>query len=111
MPARRLPVVPDLDQLKHQAKDLLSAIHAGDPAAIAELREFHPDPIDPPAAKLADAQLILARSYEASSWTRLMQAVELVDAIWRDDLEAARGLGTQNAKLVHEERLKRRNRN
>src|SRR6185369_10217296 len=56
MSARRLPVRPDLDQLKHQAKDLLRAIHAGDPAAIAELREFHPDPIDPPAAKLADAQ-------------------------------------------------------
>ena len=47
MPVRRLPVRPDLDQLKHQAKDLLRAIHAGDPAAVAELREHHPDPIEP----------------------------------------------------------------
>ena len=111
MPARRLPVVPDLDQLKHQAKDLLRAIHAGDPAAIAELREFHPDPIDPPAAKLADAQLILARSYEASSWTRLVQAVQLVDAIWRDDVETVRDLVTKNPTLLHEDALIRKDSN
>ncbi len=30
MPVRHLPVRPDLDQLKHQAKDLLRAIHRGD---------------------------------------------------------------------------------
>jgi hypothetical protein len=111
MPVRRLPVVPDLDQLKHQAKDLLHAIHAGDPAAIAELREYHPDPVDPPTAKLADAQLVLARSYEASSWTRLVQAVQLVDAIWRDDLETVRGLVTKNPNLLHEDALIRKNSN
>jgi hypothetical protein len=42
MPDRRLPVHPDLVQLKHQAKDLLRAIHRGDPEALAELREHHP---------------------------------------------------------------------
>src|SRR5207248_3596240 len=31
MPARELPVRPDLDQLKHQAKDLLRALHDGEP--------------------------------------------------------------------------------
>ena len=111
MPVRRLPVVPDLDQLKHQAKDLLRAIHAGDPAAIAELREFHPDPIPPPDTKLADAQLVLARSYEASSWTRLVQAVQLVDAIWKDDLETVRDLVTKNANLLDEDTLIRKNSN
>jgi len=45
MPVPRLPVCPDLDQLKHQARDLLRAINAGDPTAIAELREYHPGPI------------------------------------------------------------------
>ena len=84
MPTRRLPVCPNLDQLKHQDKDLLRALHSGDPAALAELQEHHSDPIPPSEAKLADAQLILARSYQAASWTRLVQAVELVDAIWRD---------------------------
>jgi hypothetical protein len=111
MPVRGLPVRPDLDQLKHQAKDLLRALHAGDPAAIAELREFHPDSIDPASAKLADAQLVLARSYQASSWTRLVQAVELVDAIWRDDIDVVRDLVTRNPKLLHEDALIRRNSN
>jgi hypothetical protein len=54
------PVVPDLDQLKHQAKDLLRAMHAGDAGAVADLREFHPDAIEPGATKLADAQLAVS---------------------------------------------------
>ena len=33
MSVQRLPVRPDLDQLKHQAKDLLTALRAGDPAS------------------------------------------------------------------------------
>jgi hypothetical protein len=111
MSVRRLPVCPDLDQLKHQAKDLLRALHAGDPAAIAELREHHAQPIEPSAAKLADAQLVLARSYQASSWTRLVQAVELVDAIWRDDLETVRTLVTSNPNLIHEDALIRKDSN
>ena len=102
MPARRLPVRPDLDQLQRQARDLLRAIHAGDPAAVAELREYHPDLVDPAAPKLADAQLVLARSYQASSWTRLVQAVQLADAIWRDDLDGVRDLVTRNPNLLRE---------
>lgn len=111
MPHRRLPVVPDLDQLKHQAKDLLRAIHDGEPAALAELKEFHPNAVDPSAAKLADAQLVLARSYHASSWTRLVQAVELVTAIWADDIKTVRDLVTANPKLLHEPALIREDSN
>ncbi|HKH90691.1 MAG TPA: ankyrin repeat domain-containing protein [Gemmatimonadaceae bacterium] len=102
MPVRRLPVRPDPEQLKRQAKELLRDIHAGDASAIAELREHHPDPIDPPGAKLADAQLVLARSYQASSWTRLRHAVELADAIWRDDADAVRTLVTRNPGSIRE---------
>ena len=111
MPVRRLPVRPDLDQLHHQAKDLLRDIHAGEPNAIAELREHHPKSIDPSAAKLADAQLALARSYEASSWARLVHAVELADAIWRDDLDTVRTLVTRNTALIHEDVLIRKDSN
>jgi len=82
MSVRRLPVRPDLDQLRRQAKDLLRDIHAGATTAVGELREFHPEPLEPTAAKLSDAQLVLACSYEASSWTRLAYAVQLADAIW-----------------------------
>lgn len=102
MPIRRLPVRPDLQHLKREAKGLLRAIHAGDPAAIAELRAHHPDPIDPTSAKLADAQLALARSYQATSWPRLVQAVRLATAIWRDDPDAVRDLVSGNPNLIHE---------
>src|SRR5262245_65175716 len=105
MPIRRLPVRPNLEQLQRQAKELLRAIHASDANAIAELREHHPESIDPSAAKLADAQLVLARSYRASSWTRLVHAVKLADAIWRDDADTVRELITGNLALVHEEVL------
>jgi ankyrin repeat protein len=107
MPVRRLPVRPDLEQLHRQAKELLRAIHAGDADAVAELREHHPDAIDPAVTKLADAQLALARSYGTSSWTRLVHAVRLAEAIWRDDPEAVRELITKNAALVHEHVLVR----
>jgi len=102
MPVRRLPVRPDLEQLQRQARELLRAIHAGDANALAELRERHPGAIDPSAAKLADAQLVLARSYGASSWTRLAHAVRLADAIWRDDADTVRALIAGTAALLHE---------
>jgi hypothetical protein len=105
MPARRLPVRPDLDQLKHQAKDLLRAIRCGDPDAIADLERHHPRKIAPASAKLADAQLVLARSYEAPSWPRLVVACRLVDAIWRDDVDAVRALVTRDPRVLHEPAL------
>jgi hypothetical protein len=105
MPVRRLPVRPDLAQLQRQAKELLRAIRAGDANAIAELRDHHPESIDPTAAKLADAQLALARSHQTSSWTRLVQSVRLADAIWRDDADAVGALITRNPALLHEDVL------
>ena len=107
MSTRRLPVRPNLDQLHRQAKEFFHALHAGDPNAIAELKEHHPESIDPSATKLADAQLVLARSYDASSWTRLIQAVQLADAIWRDDLETVRDLIQRNPALIRENVLVR----
>jgi hypothetical protein len=105
MPVRRLPVRPNLEQLQRQAKELLRAVHAGEANAIAELREHHPESIDPAAAKLADAHLVLARSYQASSWTRLVHAVQLADAIWRDDPDTVLALITRNPTLIHEDVL------
>ena len=102
MPVRRLPVRPNLEQLQRQAKEFLNTIHSGDANAIAELYEHHPEPIEPSAAKLADAHLVLARSYGVSSWTRLVHAVQLAEAIWRDDLDSVRVLISQNPALIHE---------
>jgi hypothetical protein len=105
MPKQKLPVRPNLDQLKHQAKDLLRAIHAGDAEALADLQTFHSAKIDPANVKLADAQLVLARSYESPSWPRLVQACRLVDAIWRDDIETVRAIVTRHPQLIHESAL------
>lgn len=111
MSVRRLPVRPDLDQLKHQAKDVLRAIRGGDAAAIGELRAFHPGGVEPADAKLADAQLVVARTYEASNWTRLVQSVQLANAIWDDDLDTVRELVGRNPRLLHEHVLIRTNSN
>ncbi len=111
MPVRRLPVQPNLEQLKHQAKDLLRAYRAGEPDAVAEWQEHHPGSVAPAAARLADAQLTLARAYQAPGWTRLVQAVELVTAIWADDLETVRRLVTANPRLLHEQALIRQDSN
>jgi hypothetical protein len=102
-PTRHFPVRPNLDQLKHQAKDLLRRVRIGDAEALAELNTFHPKaPPQADAIKLADSQLALARSYGASSWPRLVQSCKLIDAIWRDDIDVVRDLVTKHPNLIHE---------
>jgi ankyrin repeat protein len=103
MADRHFPVRPDLEQLKHQAKDLLRAVRRGEPPAIAELRKHHPERIEPGDAKLADAQLALARSYGLPSWGRMVLACRLTDAICRDDVDAVRQLVSKHPKLLHED--------
>jgi hypothetical protein len=78
MPVKRLASNPNLDHLKHQAKDLLKG-HAGrDPGVMQRLREFHPrflhatDPeILAASLKLSDALLAIAREHGFPSWARL----------------------------------------
>lgn len=102
MATRRLPVRPHLDQLKRQAKELRRAIRAGEAEGVAALRTYHPEPIEPASATLADAQLVLARSYEAASWPRLVDAVTLANAICEDDLPTVEAILTRHPHLVHE---------
>jgi uncharacterized protein len=52
-----LPARPDLDQLRHQAKDLLHAAQRGDPDAVARISAVSGQVI------LSSAQLALAREY------------------------------------------------
>jgi hypothetical protein len=110
MPVRRLPVHPDLEQLQRQAKEFLNALHAGDPEAIAEWREQN-EKGDPSAGRLADAQRVIARSYQVASWMRLVHHVKLADAIWRDDLDLVREIITSNRDMIREQVLIRRDSN
>ena len=103
-PLRHVPVRPNLRQLKQQAKDLLNAVRRGEKSALDEFHQSHPsvDTGDPKQIKLHDAQYALARSYGVASWPRLVQACNLIDAIWKDDIEAVRSLVTKTTTLIHE---------
>ena len=83
MPVRRLPFHPNLDHLKHQAKDLIKAHVARTLAAAQLIREFHPRfsgatdaAIFAAPFNLASAQLTIARESGFPSWTRLKRRVE-----------------------------------
>jgi hypothetical protein len=103
MPNRWLPLAPDLDQLRHQAKDLLHNLRRAVPEAIAEFRAHHPRAIAPEDAQLADAQLALARTYGVASWSRLIAKVRMVHAIWKDDVETVRKLAAKHPAMLHED--------
>jgi hypothetical protein len=107
MSVRTLPARPDLDQLKHQAKDLLRAFRSGDPLAIADFAEHHPVQVDASSAQLADAQLALARSYGASSWPELTVAARVIDAVSRDDFDAVREIISTNPDVLRDRRRPR----
>jgi hypothetical protein len=100
MPARNLPARPDLKQLKHQAKDLLHAFRRGDPSAIADFGDYHPQGVDAMTAQLADAQLVLARSYAAISWPRLVAACDLIDAVRLEDFDKLRTLAAKHPEVL-----------
>lgn len=106
-----LPVRPSRDQLHHQAKELLRDIRSGDPESLADFQELFPSKPNPSDAKLADAQFLLARRYRAENWTRLVQAAQLVEAIWQDDTDEVMNLISSNPNLLHEHVLIRTNSN
>src|SRR6516164_7244245 len=75
-----LPARPDLDQLRHQARELLRAAHRGDIEATARVRAVSGRII------LSSAQLALAREYGFASWARLKLEVERRDILNSRDL-------------------------
>ncbi|MGC4937022.1 ankyrin repeat domain-containing protein [Kribbella sp. DT2] len=87
MPTRRLPDDPNLEHLRNQAKTLLKQVRAGDPEALALATEFHPATSERSAAEpvrgLADAQLVIARSYGFPSWPQLGRHLGIVERYTR----------------------------
>ncbi|HKO17025.1 MAG TPA: ankyrin repeat domain-containing protein [Gemmatimonadaceae bacterium] len=89
-PARSLPAVPNLEQQRKQARELLDAARANEPAAVHRFREHHPrlgsaaaEGWPPPRLSLHDAQLVLAREYGFASWPRLKAHIEAILAVRR----------------------------
>lgn len=105
-PFRQLPVRPDLQQLKRQAKELLRAVLVGEPHALAEARE-HGGAAAPEDYALHDAQFALARSYGFDSWPKLKAYVDgigvkhLITAVRTGNFdEVAKTLKTR-PELIH----------
>jgi ankyrin repeat protein len=85
VPPRGLPGNANLEQLKKGAKSFQRAVRSGDPGAVEVVREFHPrmHDVQPGAPELeqftrADAQVVVARSFDFPSWPKLKAHLELV---------------------------------
>jgi ankyrin repeat protein len=65
-----LPAHPSLDQLRHQAKDLLRAARSGDAVAAAQVAAVSDRPT------LSAAQLVVARTHGFPSWPALKAEVQ-----------------------------------
>jgi ankyrin repeat protein len=106
LPTRTLPASPNLDQLRRQAKELLTAFRDGNAIAVKEVRT-HYRHADPASFALHDAQLVLARAYGLDSWPKLKALVDgvtlrrLVDAIAAGDLAAVQAMVDSRPELVH----------
>ena len=96
-PARALPAVPNLDQQRKQARELLDAAHRGDPDALRRFREQHPrlgarqrDGSSASELSLHHAQLVIAREYGFASWPKLKAHIEAT-------------LGARHTRLIERE--------
>jgi ankyrin repeat protein len=70
VPPVQLPVQPNLDHLRRQARDLLRAARAGDTIAVERMRAVSD------RLTLAAAQLAVAREYGFASWAKLKTEVQ-----------------------------------
>src|ERR1700753_2126445 len=73
MPTRELPARPSLEHLKKQARQLLRGVLEADASAVDRFRETQVSL--PQAAKLAQAQLVIAREYGFDNWSDLKAQV------------------------------------
>ena len=67
-----LPICPNLDQYRTQAKELLAACDAGDPESLARVTDNRSRSDGP---LLSDAQLALAREHGFDSWPKFKHAI------------------------------------
>lgn len=97
LPTRRMRQHPDLEQLKRQAKELLTAYIAGEPAALREVNQQYDNP-QADSFALHDTQLVLARSYGFDSWPKLKAYVDgvtigrLVEAVKTGEISLVRSM-------------------
>jgi uncharacterized protein len=93
-----LPPRPDLDQLRRQAKDLLSAAKSGQSAAVTLIAAVGT------VTTLAAAQLAIARGYGFPSWNALKLEVERRTVLDDGDLSRLSDLLAKRPELATMER-------
>ena len=71
-----LPENPNLEQLRHRARDLQRAVRAGEPGVLERLGLDRPAP----DYRLGAAQLAVARGHGFVSWARLRRHVEAINS-------------------------------
>jgi len=86
MSSHDLPDRPHLDHLKNEAKALLKAFHAGDATAA---RRIHAALGVKRAVKLTDAQRVIAREHQFTTWAQLHHHVEASRSLDEDRRAAA----------------------
>ena len=103
-----LPPRPNLEMQQKRAKELLRAARAGDAETLLRIRTLHPQPPEPDALQLADAQLVVARGYGFESWAQLKRKIEsltqtpteqFMAAIRGGDVARVRGLLEEHAEV------------
>lgn len=103
-----LPDKPSLERQQKLAKQLLRAVWAGEAEAVERFDALHPSPPAPDQAKLADAQLVVARGYGFQKWADLKHKIESltqtprerwVAALKAGDVERVRSLLDEHAEL------------
>ena len=99
MPIRELPAHPSLEHLKKQARQLLRSVLQADSSAVDRFREVQVT-YATPAARLAQAQLVIAREYGFDNWANLKARV---GALSDDPVEALTGaIKANDAPLVRQ---------
>jgi Ankyrin repeats (3 copies) len=85
MGAKEIPLHPNLEQYKKQAKDLVKARNSGDSEASLRINQFHPRLGKLPGTErqsaftLADAQLVIAREHGFESWPKFAKHLEAMN--------------------------------
>jgi len=99
MPIRELPARPNLEHLKKQARQLLRGVLQADVSAADRFHEAQVT-LSPSAARLAQAQLVIAREYGFDNWTNLKAQV---GALCDDPVEAlTAAIKANDAALVRQ---------
>ena len=96
---RPLPPRPSLEFERKEAKALLRRLRAGDPESIERALARHPaiDTSAPENIRLADAQLVIAREYGFTSWTKLVRYFGDVERLGKNPYR----LTMQHARREH----------